>query len=155
MVNDLSLQTDHSTNKPVRLLFNRLILLSKITVIMKSKVFALLTISFCLLLFGVNHAAQAESQALQQLLEIFGGRSLLSPEEVQTIRKAMAEDEGRLIEKEEALEEKKKALLKWERELGEKEEALRTQEYFFSEKTKRSSEGKSPGREKARRAKPT
>jgi len=105
--------------------------------IMKSKAFALLMLSFSLLLFGVIPSAQAESQALEQLLEIFEGKSLISPEEVETIREAMAEDERRLLEKEEALEEKRKALLDWEQELGEKEEALRTREYFFSETEKK------------------
>jgi len=103
---------------------------------MKSKAFALLMVSFSLLLFGVIHSAQAESQALEQLLEIFEGKSLISPEEVETIREAMAEDERRLLEKEEALEEKRKALLDWEQELGEKEEALRTREDFFSKEAK-------------------
>jgi len=94
-------------------------------------------ISFSIFLFGVNHSAQAENQALEQLLEIFEKRALISPEDAKAIREAMAEDERRLLEKENELEAKRKALLEWEKELGEKEEALRTREYFFSEEGKK------------------
>jgi len=103
---------------------------------MKSNVFALFMLSLCLFLFGVNHSARAENQALQQLLEIFEKRALISPEEVKAIRDAMAQDERRLLETENSLEEKRKALLEWEKELQEKEQALRTKEYFVSEQGK-------------------
>ena len=103
---------------------------------MKLKAALILGTSLFIIVFAMNQAALADGQALEQLLQIFESKGLISPAEVKRIRDTMKEEQRKLSEKEKVLEEKEKALTQRENELKKQEEALKAESAKFSEEKK-------------------
>jgi phosphate-selective porin OprO/OprP len=90
-----------------------------------------------LALGAVSHA---ENRALEQLLDLFEKKGVISPQEVKRIKQTLAEDQERLEMREREIEEKEKALSEREKDLKAKEEALQAEEHALSESAKVSPE---------------
>jgi phosphate-selective porin OprO/OprP len=85
--------------------------------------FITLTLISCFL-FTMVPPSYAENRALEQLLELFEKKGVLSSEEVNMIKQTMAHELEQLTRKENEIENEKKALLRREEELKKKEDAL-------------------------------
>ncbi|MDY6972816.1 MAG: porin [Thermodesulfobacteriota bacterium] len=68
--------------------------------------------------------SKAEGGALEQLLDLFETKGVITHEEVRKIRETMKKEQDQLLEKEKAIKDKEKALRAWEEELKDKERAL-------------------------------
>jgi phosphate-selective porin OprO/OprP len=101
---------------------------------MKLALTLLIVIFSCGLFFGMPPASLAENLALERLLEVFENKGVITPEELQTIREAMAQDQERLLRKESEISETQRALITWEKELKDKEESLKARESALSQK---------------------
>jgi len=99
---------------------------------MKSKTGCFILI-FCFFLFGMYRISQAEECALEQLLNLFEKKALVTPEEVKIIRETMARDRERLLKKERGIEDKRRALIRWEEELKGRENSLQIKERAVSD----------------------
>lgn len=101
---------------------------------MRTKLTFAFLLLFGLYLVSVVPSWAEETQALEQLLNIFEKRSLISPEEAKQVRESIAREKAQLLERETAVEEKDKALTQRERELREREEALQRREQVITGK---------------------
>ena len=77
---------------------------------------------------GNAQAGRAQGRALEQLLDLFEKKGLVSTPEAERIRKALAEDRKEALKKEKEIQEREKALVERERELRKREDALRERE---------------------------
>jgi sensor histidine kinase YesM len=85
----------------------------------------LLALLLCSLFMTVP-SSLAGDRALEQLLEVFQKKGLLSADEVEMIRQTMEQDIEKMTQREKEIEAKKKALNQRENSLQEKEDALAT-----------------------------
>lgn len=77
-----------------------------------------------LLLFLVTGSPKAETQALEQLIELLEANKAISPQQAATLRAAIARDRQRMEERERSLREAERAVSRREMELRQREEAL-------------------------------
>jgi phosphate-selective porin OprO/OprP len=84
------------------------------------KVFGLAALFFILLFFGSNGVCTAESQALQQLLDLLRQNGAISDEQAGKIKATLAKDQKALSDREKELEQREKALAQREQALKEK-----------------------------------
>ncbi len=87
------------------------------------KVFGLAALFFFLLFFGSNGVCAAESQALQQLLDLLRQNGAISDEQAGIIKATLAKDQKALSDREKELEQREKALVQREQALKEKVKA--------------------------------
>ena len=78
---------------------------------------------FISLFFGLNRVCSAESEALQQLLDLLRQNGAISDEQAGKIKATLAEDQKGLADREKALEQREKALVQREQALKEKVKA--------------------------------
>jgi len=88
----------------------------------------LFALGFFTVLQGMTQPCQAESRALEQLLELLEQKGAVSSQEAATIRKTIEADRKRMVKKEAELKKKEQRLEKQEKALKEKEEALAKKE---------------------------
>ena len=105
---------------------------------MSSKSVFFILIIIVLTLFSFHAVAGAEPDALEQLIKIFEGKSLLSPQEVTKLRKILAKDQERLQKIERDIAQREKSLNEKERQLEAREAAVEKLEQ--SESAKRTSQ---------------
>jgi phosphate-selective porin OprO/OprP len=92
--------------------------------LMALRAVALIWVVFSLILGVAAGVCSAEDGALEQLVDIFEKKGLISSEEAQAVKEKLAAEQGRLIKKEEELRAKKEALDLREKALREREGAL-------------------------------
>lgn len=95
---------------------------------MKPKSVCIIVILLGYLLFAIPKTSPAENQALEQLLEIFQKKGLISSEEVLRVKESIAKDKARLQKKEKELDEREKAVIEREEALKQREERLGTRD---------------------------
>ena len=78
---------------------------------------------FISLFFGLNRVCSAESEALQQLLDLLRQNGAISDEQAGKIKATLAKDQKGLADREKALEQREKALVQREQALKEKVKA--------------------------------
>ena len=91
---------------------------------MRFKITFLILILLSSLLPGMNRTTHAADLGLEKLLMIFQEKGVITAEEAQLVKEAMAEERRQLLEKEQALDQREKRLTTWEEELTKKERAL-------------------------------
>ena len=88
----------------------------------KPRIIVCVGLFFLLLFFGRTPVCRAESQALEQLLDLLRQNGAISDEQAGKIKETLARDRKALADRERALEKREKALLQREEALKAKEE---------------------------------
>ena len=113
----------------------------------RREVYIAIAAFLALILFIMPGECRGEEQALEQLINMFEKKGLLSPAEAGLVRETLAKETEKLQKKESAIEEKEKALLIKEEELKAQEEALKEKAAAISKEGKAQTAEKAPEKE--------
>ena len=113
----------------------------------KCEVHIAIAVFLALILIIMPAECVGEDQALEQLINMFEKKGLLSASEAGLVRQTLEKETEKLQKKEKEVEEKERALLKKEEELKAKEEALQEKTAVSSKEEKPQAADKAPGKE--------
>ena len=113
----------------------------------KCEVHIAIAVFLALILIIMPTECVGEDQALEQLINMFEKKGLLSASEAGLVRQTLEKETEKLQKKEKEVEEKERALLKKEEELKAKEEALQEKTAVSSKAEKPQAADKAPGKE--------